>query len=139
MMGEVFTQMAASPFTAGPTAEGQTTSQPDALDAAAAAAELRKRTVRTEGTQNGVPEAIIALAIEKDYSWEDTRSACEMANMVFEVYKFSGAKPNLPYNPVVLQIADIMVQLYTSAQEQASPPQPDVATLQSDLAAEAGM
>ena len=46
---------------------------------------------------------------------------------------------NLSHNPLALQMAELMVKLHTPVQEPANPPQPDVATLQHDVAAEAGV
>ena len=84
-------------------------------------------------------ESILTLACEQGYNWEATQSAHETATAVFELYKYTGATRNLSHNPLALQMAEHMSKLHTPVQEPATPPQPDVATLQSDLAAAAGM
>ena len=120
---------------------GSTTvgSQPDTMKAAAAMDLFRRNTIMAEGNKRGIHEAILALACEQNHSWEATQSAHETATVVFEMYKATGARYDLSYNPLAHQMAELMAKLHTPEQEPATKPQPDVATLQSDIAAAAGL
>ena len=103
------------------------------------AEELRKNTIKVEGTRSNFPEEIISLAAERGYTWEDTLAGYEVASVVYEAFRAKGATPDLTHNPLVQQMAEILVMINKPAQEQAAPQPPDVATMANDFAASAGM
>ena len=92
-----------------------------------------------EGSKKGINEAILAFACEQNYTWEATQAALEVATVVFEMYKANGARYDLSYNPLAHQMAELMAKSSTPEQEQATQLKPDVATMQNDIAAAAGL
>ena len=66
-------------------------------------------TVTTEGSNPGYPPDILAMAAAGGHTWECTRSAYEVAHLLYDAHNTRGLTCHLTCNPLIQRMVEIMV------------------------------